>query len=76
VAAKTNPLGIKGGSEAGNVSTPAAVINAVIDALSPLGVEDVPMPATPERVWRAIRDAREGTVRPAAPRLPRSESGH
>jgi carbon-monoxide dehydrogenase large subunit len=39
---------------------PAAVINAVIDALAPLGVADVPVPATPERVWRAIRAAAKG----------------
>ena len=57
VPTKTNLLGTKGGSEAGNVATPAAIINAVIDALTPLGVHDLPMPATPERVWRAIREA-------------------
>ena len=57
VPAKTNLLGAKGGSEAGNAGTPAAIINAVIDALSPWGITDIPMPATPERVWRAIRDA-------------------
>ena len=57
VPAKTNPLGVKGGSEAGNVGAPAAIINAVIDALSPWGVTDIPMPATPERVWRAIHEA-------------------
>ena len=51
-----NPLGVKGGSEAGNVATPAAIINAVIDALTPWGIKDVPIPATPERIWRAIQN--------------------
>ena len=54
VPTKTNLLGVKGGSEAGNVGAPAAIVNAIIDALSPWGVTDLPMPATPERVWRAI----------------------
>ncbi len=57
VPTKTNPLGVKGGAESGNMGAPAAIINAIIDALSPLGVTDVEMPATPERVWRAIRRA-------------------
>ena len=54
VPAKTNPLGVKGGAEAGNVGAPAAIINAIIDALSAFSVTDMPIPATPERVWRAI----------------------
>jgi aerobic carbon-monoxide dehydrogenase large subunit len=54
-----NPLGVKGCGEAGAIGAPAAVINAIVDALAPLGVRDIEMPATPERVWRAIRDARE-----------------
>jgi carbon-monoxide dehydrogenase large subunit len=58
VPTPTNPLGVKGGGEGGAVGAPPAVVNAILDALAPLGVEDVPMPATPERVWRAIRDAR------------------
>lgn len=53
----TNPLGVKGIGEAGTIASPPAVINAVIDALSHLGVTDVGKPATPERVWRAIKDA-------------------
>jgi carbon-monoxide dehydrogenase large subunit len=60
VPAKTNPLGVKGGSEAGNVAAPPALVNAVIDALSPWGVTDLPLPATPERVWRAISARRGG----------------
>ena len=61
VPAKTNPLGVKGGSEAGNIAAPPAIVTAIIDALSPLGVIDVPLPATPERVWRAIAASRAGS---------------
>jgi carbon-monoxide dehydrogenase large subunit len=52
-----NPLGVKGCGEAGAIAAPACVINAVVDALAPLGVRHVEMPATPERVWRAIQSA-------------------
>jgi len=55
VPTKTNPLGVKGAGEAGNVGALPAVANALVDALSPLGVRDIAMPATPEAVWRAIR---------------------
>jgi aerobic carbon-monoxide dehydrogenase large subunit len=57
VPTKTNLLGAKGGSEAGNVGAPAAIVNAVIDALSPWGIEDIPLPARPELIWRALREA-------------------
>jgi carbon-monoxide dehydrogenase large subunit len=50
-----NPLGVKGCGEAGAIGAPAAVMNAVVHALSPLGVKDLAMPATAERVWRAIQ---------------------
>ncbi|HEX7044051.1 MAG TPA: xanthine dehydrogenase family protein molybdopterin-binding subunit [Burkholderiales bacterium] len=53
-----NPLGVKGCGEAGAIGSPPAVIEAIIDALAPLGVKDIPMPATPEAVWRAIQQAR------------------
>jgi aerobic carbon-monoxide dehydrogenase large subunit len=56
----TNPLGVKGIGEAGTIAAPPAVINAVIDALSPFGVTDIDMPATPERVWSAIQNANGG----------------
>jgi carbon-monoxide dehydrogenase large subunit len=49
-----NPLGTKGCGEAGAIGSPPAVINAVLDALRPLGVKDLDMPATPARVWDAI----------------------
>jgi carbon-monoxide dehydrogenase large subunit len=52
-----NPLGVKGCGEVGAIGVPPAVINAVVDALSDLGVEHVDMPATPERIWRTIREA-------------------
>jgi aerobic carbon-monoxide dehydrogenase large subunit len=53
----TNPLGVKGIGEAGTIASPPAVVNAVIDAVSHLGVTHIEKPATPERVWRAIGDA-------------------
>ena len=53
-----NPLGAKGAGEAGTVGALPAIVNAVIDALSPLGVKSLEMPATPARIWEAIRDAR------------------
>jgi carbon-monoxide dehydrogenase large subunit len=53
-----NPLGVKGCGEAGAIGAPGAVINAVIDALSPLGITQIDMPATPERVWQAIQSAK------------------
>jgi aerobic carbon-monoxide dehydrogenase large subunit len=58
VPAKTNPLGVKGCGEAGVSGSCAAVINAVLDALRPEGVTTIDMPATPQRVWQAIRAAR------------------
>jgi carbon-monoxide dehydrogenase large subunit len=58
VPTKTNPLGVKGAGEAGAVGAMPAVGNALADALAPLGIRDIAMPATPERLWRAIRDAR------------------
>src|SRR5712672_1876162 len=57
VPTKTNPLGVKGAGEAGAVGAMPAVGNALVDALQPLGIREVPMPATPERLWRAIRAA-------------------
>jgi carbon-monoxide dehydrogenase large subunit len=56
--ATTNPLGVKGVGEAGTIASTPAVVNAIIDALRPLGVKDVEMACTPERVWRAIQEAR------------------
>ena len=55
VPSTTNPLGAKGVGEGGTVASTPTVMNAILDALAPLGVTDLPMPATPERIWRAIR---------------------
>ncbi|MGV2293516.1 xanthine dehydrogenase family protein molybdopterin-binding subunit [Trinickia sp. YCB016] len=52
-----NPLGVKGCGEAGAIGSPPAVINAILDALGPLGVKDLQMPASPHRVWSAIQAA-------------------
>ncbi len=60
VPAPTNRLGVRSGGEGGTTPALAAVINAVVDALADLGVRHIEMPATPERVWRAIRAARSG----------------
>jgi carbon-monoxide dehydrogenase large subunit len=59
VPSTTNPLGAKGVGEGGTVASTPTVMNAILDALAPLGVTDVPMPASPERVWRAVH----GTTR-------------
>jgi aerobic carbon-monoxide dehydrogenase large subunit len=56
--AKTNPLGTKGCGEAGCAGSLVCIVNAVIDALSEYGITDIDMPLTPERVWRAIQDAK------------------
>jgi carbon-monoxide dehydrogenase large subunit len=53
--ATTNALGVKGVGEAGTIASTPAVVNAVVDALRPMGVSDVRMPCTPERIWRAIQ---------------------
>jgi carbon-monoxide dehydrogenase large subunit len=55
---RTNALGVKGAGEAGTVAAPCAAISAVLDALAPLGVTHIDMPATPARVWAAIEQAR------------------
>ncbi len=59
VPTKYNPLGAKGAGEAGTVGAMPAVMNAIMDALAPLGVRDVDMPATAQNVWRAIEAARK-----------------
>ena len=52
-----NPMGLKGVGETGTIASTQAVVNAVVDALAPLGIRQIEMPMTPERVWRAIQDA-------------------
>jgi carbon-monoxide dehydrogenase large subunit len=61
VPTKLNPMGAKGAGEAGTVGALPVVINAVMSALAPLGVRDLDMPASSERVWRAIQDAASAT---------------
>jgi carbon-monoxide dehydrogenase large subunit len=53
----TNPLGVKGVGETGTIASTPAVVNAVVDALSPLGIKHLDMPLTPEKIWRAMRSA-------------------
>ncbi|NEB03550.1 molybdopterin cofactor-binding domain-containing protein [Streptomyces sp. SID13726] len=55
--ATSNPLGVKGVGEAGTIAATPAVVGAVVDALRPLGVRDIRMPCTPERVWQALKEA-------------------
>jgi carbon-monoxide dehydrogenase large subunit len=59
IPSTTNPLGVRAGGEGGTTPALAVAINAIVDALYELGVRHVEMPATPERVWRAIREARD-----------------
>ena len=57
VLSPTNPLGIKAGGEGGTTPAPAVIVSAICDALKDYGVETIDMPATPEKVWRAIQGA-------------------
>jgi aerobic carbon-monoxide dehydrogenase large subunit len=61
----SNPLGAKGVGEAGTIAAAQAAINAIVDALRPLGVTDIRMPASPQRVWTAIQSARSGNGKEA-----------
>jgi len=62
VPCKTNPLGVKGIGESGTIGAPPTVINAIIDALKPLGVDRIDMPATPARVWQTIARAKSAAA--------------
>ncbi len=55
-----NRLGVKGSGQAGAIASPATIMNAVMNALAPLGVRHLDMPATPARIWAAIRAGRKG----------------
>ena len=57
VPSTTNPLGVKGVGESGTIGSPPAVMNAILDALRPLGINHLDMPATSQRVWTAIHNA-------------------
>ena len=65
--APSNPLGVKGASESGTIGAPAAIGNAVIDALWHLGVRDITLPITSETVWRALQDAKRCSNRLSDP---------
>jgi len=58
--ATSNPLGVKGVGEAGCIASTPAVMNAIVDALRPAGINDIRMPATPERIWRALQETTTG----------------
>jgi carbon-monoxide dehydrogenase large subunit len=58
VLSPTNPLGIKAGGEGGTTAAPACVVSGILDALRPLGVTDIAMPATPYTIWKAIQAAK------------------
>jgi carbon-monoxide dehydrogenase large subunit len=58
VPTERNALGVKGSGQAGCMAAPQTVVHAILDALAPLGIDHIDMPATPERIWRAIRDSR------------------
>jgi len=70
-----NPLGAKGAGQAGAIGAPQTVVNAVLDALRPLGVTHLDMPLTPEAVWRAIRAAKPA-IAPPYQSVARARSGH
>ncbi len=60
VPSPTNPLGVKAGGEGGTTPAPGVILNAVVNALRPLGIDDIKMPVTPLKVWQAMQDARKG----------------
>jgi len=66
VLSPTNPLGIKAGGEGGTTAAPAAVISGILDALRPLGVREIAMPATPYAIWSAIQKAKKSPPPPQA----------
>jgi carbon-monoxide dehydrogenase large subunit len=61
VLSPTNPLGIKAGGEGGTTAAPAVIVSAVVDALTPYGIDDIKMPVTPYRIWQAIQDRKDTT---------------
>ncbi len=75
----TNTLGTKGVGEAGTIASTPAVVNAVVDALRPMGVTDIQMPCTPERVWKAVQSAgsnqSDPTEKAAVPHFDQAEGG-
>jgi carbon-monoxide dehydrogenase large subunit len=70
----TNPLGVKGVGEAGTIASTPAVVNAIIDAVRHLGVTDIEMPCSPQRVWRAVQSAR-GVVKSTSEHTTQGSAG-
>ncbi len=70
----TNELGVKGIGEAGTIAASAAVINAICDALQPLGIRHVDMPASPDRIWRQVQGRRGRGANDAGPSQGKQES--
>jgi carbon-monoxide dehydrogenase large subunit len=62
VLSPTNPLGIKAGGEGGTTGAPAAMVSAIVDALSPYGIDDIKMPVTPYRIWQAIQKRKPASL--------------
>jgi carbon-monoxide dehydrogenase large subunit len=71
-----NPLGAKGVGEAGCIGAPPTIVNAVLDALAPLGIKTIDMPLKPEKVWMLIQAARQGTLAQPAPTFPEFFARH
>ncbi len=65
-----NPLGAKGAGESGCIGGPPAIVNAVLDALSPLGIKTIDMPLRPEKIWALVQAARQGTLTQPDPSFP------
>jgi aerobic carbon-monoxide dehydrogenase large subunit len=65
-----NPMGAKGVGEGGCTGGPPAIVNAVLDALSPLGIKAIDMPLRPEKIWQMVQAARTGTLEQPEPTLP------
>jgi len=65
-----NPLGAKGVGEAGCIGAPPAIVNAVLDALAPLGIKTIDMPLKPEKIWALVQPARNGTLIQSDPTPP------
>jgi carbon-monoxide dehydrogenase large subunit len=65
VLSPTNPLGIKAGGEGGTTAAPACVVSAIVDALSPFGIRNITMPATPYNIWKAIEEAKKEPSQPS-----------
>jgi aerobic carbon-monoxide dehydrogenase large subunit len=71
-----NPLGAKGAGEAGCIAAPPTIVNAVLDALAPLGITTIDMPLKPEKIWTLIQSARQGKLEQHEPAFPEYFTRH